>query len=60
MPRSMNTKNEEGVMELRKEMEKEFPGIEIRYVDPLSLSISCHIGPGALGIAVTQILDETK
>ena len=54
------TKNEEIALLAKADMEKEFPGLEIRYVEPLSLSISCHIGPGALGVAVTQKLDETK
>ena len=31
---------------------REFPGYDIHY-DPLSLSISCHTGPNAAGIAVT-------
>ncbi|MCR4673057.1 MAG: DegV family protein [Lachnospiraceae bacterium] len=31
----------------------EFPGIEI-YHAPLSLSVSCHIGPGALAITATH------
>ena len=30
-----------------------FPGEEIRY-DPLALSIGCHTGPGAFGMAVTR------
>lgn len=55
-----HTKNEEGALAFKTEIEKEFPGLEIRYVEPLSLSISCHIGPGALGIAVTQKLEKTK
>ncbi len=32
-----------------------FPGEEIRY-DPLALSIGCHTGPGAFGMAVTRRL----
>ena len=28
------------------------PNITVQFVDPLSLSVSCHIGPGALGIAI--------
>ena len=35
----------------------EFPGHDIQ-VDPLSLSVSCHIGPGALAIAVSKVVDE--
>lgn len=32
------------------EIEAAFPDIPVSYVDPLSLSVSCHIGPGALAI----------
>ena len=31
-----------------------FPGYDVTY-DPLSLSVSCHIGPGGLGIGVSRI-----
>ena len=30
------------------ELRAEFPDIEVRYIDPLSLSVAIHIGPGAL------------
>lgn len=30
-----------------------FPDVEFTYVNPLSLSVSCHIGPGALAVAAT-------
>lgn len=30
------------------ELKAEFPDCELRFVDPLSLSVACHIGPGAL------------
>ncbi len=55
-----HTKNEASMEDFRKEVEKEFPGLEIRYAEPLSLSISCHIGPGALGIACTQKMERLK
>nr|MBQ8252313.1 DegV family protein [Lachnospiraceae bacterium] len=55
-----HTKNEAGMEEFRKEVEREFPGIELRYTEPLSLSIACHTGPGALGIACTQKLKKLK
>lgn len=42
---------------LKKELEEEFPGHDV-WVDPLSLSISCHIGPGALAIAISKRVDE--
>lgn len=30
------------------ELRAEFPDCELKFVDPLSLSVACHIGPGAL------------
>lgn len=41
----------------RKEVEAEFPGMEI-VMNPLSLSVSCHIGPGALAIASSKKIPE--
>lgn len=40
---------------LRQELLEIFPKQEI-LINPLSLSVACHIGPGALAIAVTQNL----
>ena len=37
------------------ELEEEFPGYPI-HMDPLSLSVACHIGPGALAVTVTKAL----
>lgn len=42
----------EGFLE---EIKDEFPGFKIN-ADPLSLSVSCHIGPGSLALAVTKRL----
>ena len=36
--------------QFRTEVESEFPGYDI-HIDPLSLSVACHIGPGALALA---------
>ena len=33
------------------ELKAAFPDCELRYIDPLSLSVACHIGPGALACA---------
>ncbi len=44
------------VAEYLKEIEAEFPGFKVKYHDPLSLSISCHIGPGAIAIACNKKL----
>lgn len=40
----------------KKEIEEAIPGYEIQMVHPLSLSVACHIGPGAVAIAITQNL----
>ena len=32
-----------------------FPKIPVTFCDPLSLSVSCHIGPGALAIACARV-----
>ena len=39
------------------EVQEAFPGCEI-VMDPLSLSVSCHIGPGALAIACSKKIPE--
>ena len=40
----------EAANQLEKEVQEHFPGFDIN-VDPLSLSVACHIGPGALAVA---------
>lgn len=47
------TKDKTVAEEFAKEVEAEFPDVPIR-MDPLSLSVSCHIGPGAVALAVTK------
>ena len=51
------TYNLEAAEAFRKEVEAEFPGMEI-VKNPLSLSVSCHIGPGALAIASSKKIPE--
>lgn len=36
------------------EIKEAFGGHEVTFVEPLSLSVSCHIGPGAIAIACTK------
>lgn len=50
------TKNLEEAESFKKDVEEAFPGMEI-VMNPLSLSISCHIGPGALAIACSKRVD---
>lgn len=45
--------------DFRKEVESFFPGYDI-HVDPLSLSVACHIGPGALALACCKKIPDTK
>lgn len=35
------------------EVEAAFPGAKVEFTDPLSLSVSCHIGEGALAVTAT-------
>lgn len=44
------TKNIDSALQFKEELLKEFPGFDIQ-VDPLSLSVACHIGPGSLAVA---------
>ncbi len=50
-----HTENEEAAGLLKEELAAQFPDYPI-YIDHLSLSVSCHIGPGALAIACTKKL----
>ncbi len=49
------TNNLDSALEWKKEIEEAFPGHEV-HMDPLSLSVGCHIGPGALAVTVTRKL----
>ena len=50
------TYDRESAENFRKEVQEAFPGYEI-HMDPLALSVSCHIGPGALAIACSEKID---
>lgn len=47
----------EAAEEFKKEVQVAFPGAEI-IMNPLSLSVSCHIGPGALAVACSKKIPE--
>ena len=49
-----HTNNEAEALKFRDEVEAAFPGYEVGFMDPLSLSVSCHIGDGALALAITE------
>jgi len=51
-----HTNNAAAAKELKKELLETFPGFDV-HIDPLSLSVACHIGPGALGVACTKKMD---
>ena len=51
-----HTDNETAALEFKKELMELFPKAGDIYVDHLSLSVSCHIGPGALAVACTKKL----
>ena len=52
-----HTNNEAEALKFREEVEAAFPGYEVGFIDPLSLSVSCHIGDGALALAITEITE---
>lgn len=47
------TGNQEEAEEFKKEVQEMFPAYEIQ-MDPLSLSVACHIGYGALAVACSK------
>lgn len=53
------TNNREAAEEFKAEVQKLFPDVTAEmYINPLSLSVSCHIGPGALAVTCTKKLTE--
>ncbi|GFI32193.1 DegV domain-containing protein [Lachnospiraceae bacterium] len=50
------TKDRETAMEFKAQVQEAFPQAEVTTVDPLSLSVACHIGPGALAVACAKKL----
>lgn len=51
-----HTQNDEEIQKFKEEALERWPDHDI-FVDPLSLVVSCHIGPGALAITCTKKLD---
>ena len=49
--------DKEAAEAFKEEVQKAFPDNEI-VMNPLSLSVSCHIGPGAIAIACSKAIDE--
>ncbi len=52
-----HTNNYEAANQLIEDLKVEIPQAEAYYVDPLSLSVACHIGPGALAIAASRVVE---
>ena len=50
------TKCQEKAEAFAKQLREEIPDVELKFVDPLSLSISCHIGPGALAVTAARVV----
>lgn len=50
------TCSEEEAAVWKGELEEKFPGYDI-YMDRLSLSISCHIGPGSIAVTCSKVID---
>ena len=50
------TGTREEAQEWLDELHEAFPGREI-HMDPLSLSVACHIGPGSRAVAINKKLD---
>lgn len=40
----------------KEEIQNLFPNVPVTYCDPLSLSVSCHIGPGSLAVACARFV----
>lgn len=49
------TCSEEEATKWKEEIENRFPGYEV-HMDKLSLSVACHIGPGAMAVACTKVM----
>lgn len=51
-----HTANDENAKQFAQEVQELFPNIPFRFCEPLALSISCHTGPGALGVGCCRFL----
>lgn len=54
-----HTANDEAAADFAEQLKALYPGASV-YADRLSLSIACHIGPGALAVACSKKLEELK
>jgi len=52
-----HTQNRELAEELNQELSMRYPDHDI-YVDNLSLSVACHIGPGSIAVACSKLIEK--
>lgn len=52
-----HTQNYTAALEMKALIEENFEGCQVSIIDPLTLSIACHIGEGAVGVACTKKLN---
>ena len=51
-----HTANEAEAKLFAEELQATFRNVTVKFIDPLSLSVSCHIGPGSLACALSRVL----
>ena len=44
--------------EFKQEIEQEIENVKVLWTDPLSLSVSCHIGPNAVAVAISSVYEK--
>ena len=52
-----HTNNLEGALQFKEEVQAMFPQYKDIYVDELSMSVACHIGPGSVAVTATKKMD---
>lgn len=52
-----HTDNQEAAEEFARELRELFPETGEIVISPLSLSVSCHIGPGSLAVACSKVIE---
>lgn len=53
---TVHSENEEEALQLAEELKEIFPKVRGIETDRLSLSVSCHIGPGSLAVAMSKCI----
>ena len=51
------TCTQEEAGEWSEQIRQRFPDLELEMIDPLSLSVSCHIGKGSMAIACSRVIE---